>query len=111
MIRAQHFVPNKRLLQPRAQLRRDQAVIDSPANIPGAHTGHWTQPCVMPASGFELAKAVEKSGFHERAKASAFFERKSMTSNVRFGVSEIELSVRDVEVAAKNHGLPPLQLA
>ena len=59
----------------------------------------------MPAAFFKLAKRVDETRRDERIEARTFLRREAVVADVGLGVCQINLGVRDVEVAAPSDGL------
>ena len=88
-----------------------QHIIDTPAHIAGAGAVHLAPPTVMTAALFEFAKSIQEAGFHERSETGALLHGEAVVLHVRFGMREIDLGVRHIQVTAENDGLSPFQFA
>src|SRR5258706_241517 len=93
MIRSGYVRANKGSIEPGAQRGADQKVINAPADIARACTGHRTPPGVMPAARFEFAEP------------RALLRRETVIVDVGLGVGEVNFSVGHVEIATENHRL------
>src|SRR5882672_52412 len=98
------------LLHRVAQLPRHEHVIDSPPDVARPRIGEMTPPRVVPVALREQAKGVDETRIHEVLESLTFFIREALLAAIRFGIGQIELGVRDIEVAAKNDRLGLLQL-
>src|SRR6266436_5112240 len=109
MVGAKNLWANEGVLEARTQQAGDQEIINAPADVPVAHTAHGAPPCVMAAARLKFAEGVNEAGFDKGAEASSFLGRESVIAFVRLGVGEVQLGVRDVEIAAEDDGLFALQ--
>ena len=89
---------------------RNQKIVESPADVPGAGRAHGTPPRVMLRTLLEFTKGVEKPSSDKGIEPGAFLGRETVVLHVGLGIREINFRVRDVEVAAENDGLFLLQL-
>ena len=105
MIAAQRVRADERGTQLRAQRGTDEKVIDAPADIARAHTGHRTPPRVMATAFLELTKRIYESGAHDGIKPGAFLGREAVVPRVGFWVRQIQFGVRHVQVTTENHRL------
>src|SRR6266545_2640606 len=103
MVAAQYVGADEGAFEARAQRGAEQEIINAPPNVSGAYAGHLTPPGVMPAAFLEFAKRVEEAGLHERAEAGAFLGREAVVLDVGFGVGEVNLGVRRIEIAAEDY--------
>jgi hypothetical protein len=84
-----------------------EAVIETPADVPGTDAGAIRPPAVtlrerrvLGAEGIREAVVVQ-----QLAEGLAFLVREAGVAAVRGGISQVDLGVRDVEVAADDDGL------
>ena len=96
---------NEGALQPGAEGRRRQEIVDAPADVARPRAARDAPPGVMPRAALELAEGVEKACLDERLEAGAFLRGESVRADVLFGPREVDLLVGDVEVAAEYHRL------
>jgi len=65
----------------------------------------------MTAPGFKLAESINKAGFDYTVEAGSFFVGEACVFAVGFGVGQVDVFVRDIEIATEYHGFFLFQLA
>src|SRR5438128_8579192 len=110
MVGALHVGADEGAFQARSQAGADEKIVNAPANVPFPHARDRTPPGVMPTALLELTERVEETRLHQRVEAGAFLLREAMVVDVGFGMGEVHLRVRYVEIPAKDHWLAPLEL-
>src|SRR5216684_1747175 len=93
-----------------AQMPRHENVVDSPPDVPRPRIGEMAPPRVVPVTLGEQPEGVDEPRIHEILESLTFFIREALLAAIRFGVGQIELGMRHIEVAAKNDRLGLLQL-
>jgi len=93
-----------------AQLRRDQHVVDSPSDVPRPRIGKVAPPRIMPIALREQPESVDESGIDKSLESRLLFVGESLLAAIRLRIRKIKLSVRDIQVTAKNDGLGFFQL-
>src|SRR5580700_5319384 len=88
-----------------AQLRRYQYIIDSPPYVARPRIGEVTPPRIMPIALGEQPEGVDESGVDKSLEPGAFLVRKALFAAIWFWVGQVQLGMRDVEIAAKYHRL------
>src|SRR5579883_2584452 len=110
MIRTGNFAMDERALELGTQCRGNQKVINAPANVALARAAHRAPPGVMPAAALEFAERVNEASLHKGIEPGAFLDGETVVTDIRLGVREIYLGMRDLEVAAKDDRFPALEL-
>ncbi len=110
MIRTRDVALDESALEPGTQRGGDEEIINAPADVPGAGVGHRTPPSVMPARRLELPKCVEEAGFDEGIETTALLDGETVIADIGFGIGQVQIGVRDVQVAATDHRIIALEL-
>src|SRR5215469_7072360 len=105
MVGAGNITSDKRPFKPRSKSGRNQKVIYTPSNIPSAGAVERTPPGVMAAGLFKLSKSIHETSFDICCETGPFLGRETVGPHVGLGIGEVQLGMRHVEVAAKNHRL------
>ena len=92
------------------QAAGDQEIVDSPSDVAGAGVGEAAPPTVMAVTLLEEAKRIDEAGVDEVLEALALLVGEALLAAVRLWIGEIELRVRNVEIAAEDDRLLLLEL-
>src|SRR6185312_16346599 len=93
-----------------AQGRGYQHVVDSPSDVAGARVGEVAPPAVVAVALLEEAQGIDEACIDVALKARPLLVGEALLAAVGFGIGQIELGVRPIEVAAEDHGLFLLEL-
>lgn len=112
MVAPQRLVADLAVAQARHQARGQHKVIEPPADVLLA-TAHHVGPegVGVLLLGVELAEAVGESRLEQLAEALPLLGSEAGVLLVPLGVLQVDLLVRDVEVATQHHGLLDVELA
>src|SRR5690242_3846041 len=110
MIASHDVSVDLRRLDRLAQSLGDEEVVDSPANVARPRVGEVTPPAVVAVTLLEEAQRIDEAGIDEVLESLPLLIGKAFLAPVGFGIGEIELRMRDVEIAAESHGLFLLEL-
>src|SRR5258708_17452457 len=93
-----------------AKRGRYHEVIDSPPDVSRPRIGKMAPPRIVAIALGEQAERIDKAGVDEGLKSRALLIRESLLAAIGFRVREVQLRVRDIEIAAKYDGFGFLQL-
>src|SRR5262245_52300193 len=93
-----------------AKRARSEEVVDSPSYISGARVREVAPPRIVSVALGEDPERVDEARIQEILKAFALLLGEPLLAAVRFRIREVELRVRDIQVAAEDHRFFLLQL-
>src|SRR5690606_36599188 len=96
---------NLRLLHFLLERRGHQDVIDSPSDVAFARVRELAPPRVVTVPLLEETERIDETRVEEVLKAFPLFLGKAFSAAVRLWIREIELRMRDVEIAAEDDRL------
>lgn len=112
MVATHRLVADLAVAQAWHQTRGQNKVIEPPADVLLASAHHVGPEGVgVLLLGVELAEAVGEARLQQLTKALPLLRGEAGILLVAFGVLQVDLLVRDVEVAAQHHGLLDVELA
>lgn len=112
VVASQSLVADLAVAQARQQAGRHHEVVEPPAHVLAAGVHHVGPEGVgVGLLRVELAEAVGEAGLQQLAEALALLRGEAGVFLVPLGVLQVDLLVRDIEVAAQHQGLLHVQLA
>lgn len=112
MVAPQRLVADLAVAQARHQARGQHKVIEPPADVLLATSHHVGPEGVgVLLLGVELTEAVGESRLEQLAEALPLLGSEAGIFLVPLGVLQVDVLVRDVEVATQHHGLLDVELA
>ena len=110
MVAAEHVRLDPRPLEPGAQRRARHEVVNPPPDVSLARAGAVRPPAVVTRAFLKFAEGVDEARPEKIPKAGALLVGEARAADVLLRPGQVDLLVCHVEVAAKHHGLPLLQL-
>src|SRR5271170_2858871 len=92
-----------------AQRRGYEKIIDAPADVARAGVGEIAPPGVVTVALLEQAEGIDEAGVDEVLESLALLVGEALLAAIGLRIRQIELGVRDVQIAAKNDRLVALE--
>ena len=104
MIAAHNVLVDQRVFDPGTVLLPDKKIIDSPSRVVFARAETVAPPAVCAGNvGISVAKRIDEARVQKRAERSALLVGESGVPAVRTGVFEVDLPMRNVQIAAVDY--------